>query len=257
LNKFCLESFLKRWRVVQIETLRGQQRVKLSPSTLHTVFLGCLGSNVSVHQIQKELVKIGFQNAPIRLKQGNGNSMAFVDVPTYENARTLVQSFHGKRLLGSDMIRAEIEKSCAGKRPDSKSGRVYALLNESKGKIRLSTLVKRYKTRFGRNLSKSNNSLRTLIQMDRLLLFNAKDTMSQDIFIIRTPELGPKIVRNICACFPEGLTLPEFQKQLEGRLGQSLKDCDVRAFLTRWRFLEIRARRDRTVTVHLKTKKNI
>jgi len=75
--------------------------------------------------------------------------------------------------------------------------------------------------------------------------------MNQDIYIVRTPELGPKIVRNICACFPEGLSVEEFQLQLEGRLGQKLQDCDIRSFLSRWRFLDIRNSRG-TIWVHLK-----
>jgi len=258
LNRFDLDSFLRRWRVVQIE--EGKPKiVKLSPSNLHTVFLGCLGQNTTSSDIAKELKKIGFAAVPIRLKHGSGNTMAFVDVPSYKDAQRLVDFFHGKRLLGGTAIRAEIEKSCAGKRvscivqeaPRDKRGRVYALLNEAKGKIRLSQLVRRYKIRYGQDLSRSNNSLRTLIQMDMLLLFNTKDPMSQDIYIVRTPELGPKIVRNICACFPEGLSVEEFQLQLEGRLGQKLQDCDIRSFLSRWRFLDIRNSRG-TIWVHLK-----
>lgn len=252
LNRFDLDSFLRRWRVVQIE--EGKPKiVKLSPSNLHTVFLGCLGQATTSNDIAKELKKIGFPTIPIRIKHGNGsgNTMAFVDVPSYKDAQRVVEYFHGKRLLGGTSIRAEIEKSCAGKRvsciiqvePRDKRGRVYALLNEAKGKIRLSQLVRRYKIRYGQDLSRSNNSLRTLIQMDMLLLFNTKNaSMSQDIFIVRTPELGPKIVRNICACFPEGLSVQEFQLQLEGRLGQKLGDCDIRSFLSRWRFLDIRSK---------------
>jgi len=262
LSRFDLESFLRRWRVVQIQD-GNPKTVKLSPSNLHTVFLGCLGHTTTSKEVASELTKIGFSNVPIRMKSGNGNTMAFVDVPTFKDAQKLVNVFHGKRLLGGTNIRAEIEKSCrqfrsvdkAGKRPDSKSGRVYALLNEAKGKILLSQLVRRYKLRYGQNLSRTNSSLRTLVQMDMLLLLNTKD--HQDIFIVRTPELGPKIVRNICACFPEGLSIDEFQLQLEGRLGQKLSDCDIRSFLTRWRFLEIRkhAGMPRTSMVHLKVEK--
>lgn len=96
-------------------------------------------------------------------------------------------------------------------------------------------------------LFEASNTLKLLVQMDKLLLLNRHDC--HDVHVIFCEEKAPKMVVSICKQNPEGIRLSKFRKILSDKLGVSLKGCNIVDFLKRWRFLTIKEKTKRNEAI--------